>query len=73
MLPASLKTDLREHLKNVKRLHEEDLRAGNGRVYLPHALVPGLASCPFGSEKRFSPAQPDSFLNLPAGSARGLA
>jgi hypothetical protein len=38
MLPASLKADLREHLKNVKRQHEEDLRAGNGRVYLPHAL-----------------------------------
>jgi len=28
-----------EHLKGVKRLHEEDLRAGYGRVYLPHALA----------------------------------
>jgi integron integrase len=38
MLPASLKADLREHLKRVKQQHEEDLRAGHGRVYLPHAL-----------------------------------
>jgi integron integrase len=47
MLPASLKGDLREHLKKVKRLHEEDLRAGNGRVHLPYALArkyPGAAA-----------------------------
>jgi integrase len=28
-----------EHLKGVKRLHEEDLRAGYGRVHLPYALA----------------------------------
>jgi integron integrase len=47
MLPASLKEDLREHLKRTKRLHDEDLRAGNGRVHLPHALArkyPGAAA-----------------------------
>jgi hypothetical protein len=38
MLPASLKAELREHLKAVKRQHEEDLRAGYSRVYRPHAL-----------------------------------
>jgi hypothetical protein len=38
MLPSSLKADLRDHLKRVKQQHEEDLRTGNGRVYLPHAL-----------------------------------
>jgi integron integrase len=38
MLPASLKTDLREHLAKVKKQHEEDLRGGRGRVYLPDAL-----------------------------------
>ena len=47
MLPASLPADLREHLKRVKRLHEEDLKVGNGRVHLPHALArkyPGAAA-----------------------------
>lgn len=39
VLPASLKADLMEHLKGVKWLHDEDLRAGNGRVHLPHALA----------------------------------
>ena len=39
MLPGSLKADLLEHLKAVKRLHEKDLRDGNGRVHLPHALA----------------------------------
>ena len=39
MLPASLKAELMEHLKEVKRLHEADLRAGYGRVHLPYALA----------------------------------
>jgi integron integrase len=39
MLPVSLKPALMEHLKGVKRLYEEDLRRGYGRVYLPHALA----------------------------------
>jgi integrase len=39
MLPASLKADLAEHLKAVKRLHETDLQMGVGRVYLPYALA----------------------------------
>jgi integron integrase len=39
MLPASLKMDLVEHLKVVKRLHECDLKAGQGRVHLPYALA----------------------------------
>jgi integron integrase len=38
MLPASLKADLRDHLTKVRKQHEEDLRAGRGRVYLPDAL-----------------------------------
>jgi len=39
MLPASLKAELQKHLKTVKRLHEEDLGAGYGRVNLPYALA----------------------------------
>lgn len=38
MLPASAKGLLTEHLKEVERLHREDLRQGFGRVYLPDAL-----------------------------------
>ncbi|HSK80705.1 MAG TPA: integron integrase [Thermoanaerobaculia bacterium] len=39
MLPAAVKPALQEHLKEVKRLHEQDLREGYGEVYLPYALA----------------------------------
>jgi integron integrase len=39
MLPESLKQTLEVHLKRVKSIHEEDLKAGCGEVYLPYALV----------------------------------
>lgn len=39
MLPASLESPLRQHLARVKALHESDLNAGFGEVYLPHALA----------------------------------
>lgn len=38
MLPQSLKGPLRQHLAEVKLLHEADLRDGFGAVYLPYAL-----------------------------------
>jgi integron integrase len=38
MLPESLIAPLQEHLKRVKLLHEQDLAAGYGQVYLPYAL-----------------------------------
>ncbi len=38
MLAASLVAPLQEHLKRVKLLHDQDLAAGYGQVYLPHAL-----------------------------------
>jgi integron integrase len=38
MLPDSLKAKLQTHLKRVKLLHEKDLAAGQGKVYLPFAL-----------------------------------
>ena len=39
MLPAKLKQPLRLHLQKIKALHEEDLRAGFGEVFLPYALA----------------------------------
>ena len=38
MLPISLKEPLQRHLEKVEAIHEEDLRAGFGRVHLPFAL-----------------------------------
>lgn len=38
MLPDSLVDRLRAHLDRVKTLHEDDLAAGYGEVYLPFAL-----------------------------------
>ncbi|MCC6213093.1 MAG: integron integrase [Burkholderiales bacterium] len=46
MLPVALAPSLTEHLKRVKALHEQDLAAGRGAVYLPYALerkYPGAA------------------------------
>lgn len=46
MLPAALAGPLREHLKRVRDLHQQDLAAGYGAVYLPYALerkYPGAA------------------------------
>lgn len=39
MLPQSLTEPLRQHLEKVRRLHEADLAAGYGEVYLPYALA----------------------------------
>jgi integron integrase len=38
MLPKSLKSPLREHLRRVKAMHERDLGDGWGRVQMPDAL-----------------------------------
>jgi len=38
VLPQRLVPGLRRHLEEVRRVHEEDLAAGWGRVVLPHAL-----------------------------------
>lgn len=38
ILPAAMKDKLREHLKDVKILHENDLSSGHGEVHLPDAL-----------------------------------
>ena len=38
MLPQSISKALEAHLDGVKGLHEQDLKAGFGEVYLPYAL-----------------------------------
>ena len=38
ILPQSVKAKLLPHLERVKKLHEEDLAAGVGEVWLPNAL-----------------------------------
>jgi len=39
MLPEKLKPELERHLARVRLLHEQDLRAGFGEVYLPEGLA----------------------------------
>ncbi len=38
MLPESLKESLKKHLEKVRILHEQELKEGFGKVYLPFAL-----------------------------------
>jgi integron integrase len=38
IFPDRIKADTEAHLQYVKRVHQEDLRRGFGRVYLPYAL-----------------------------------
>ena len=38
LLPTTLTEPISQHLARARRLHEEDLRGGYGRVYMPYAL-----------------------------------
>jgi integron integrase len=38
VLPAALQDPLKQHLARVKVLHDQDLKEGFGRVYLPYSL-----------------------------------
>jgi site-specific recombinase XerD len=38
VFPENLKAPLRQHLKRVKIIHQNDLSEGYGNVYLPYAL-----------------------------------
>ncbi|MDY6822228.1 MAG: integron integrase [Thermodesulfobacteriota bacterium] len=38
MMPEIVISDLQQHLEKVKGLHDQDLKAGFGSVYLPYAL-----------------------------------
>ena len=46
MLPSKLRQPLRRHLEKVKVLHEQDLAAGYGEVYLPYALARKYPNAP---------------------------
>ncbi len=39
VLPKAAKNPLRDHLENVRHIHQKDLNEGCGEVYLPHALA----------------------------------
>lgn len=39
MLPAATESLLLDHLKQVRQIHQQDLRQGLGRAYLPNALA----------------------------------
>lgn len=39
VLPQRLEAALQAHLMQVRQLHQDDVRRGNGEVYLPHALA----------------------------------
>jgi integrase len=46
LLPRRLAEELRQHLHAVRRLHQQDLADGYGRVELPHALARKYRSAP---------------------------
>lgn len=46
MLPVSLIAPLKAHLEKVKILHEQDLQAGYGSVYMPYALEKKYPNAP---------------------------
>lgn len=46
MLPAKLKRPLTRHLQKVKIMHDEDLEAGFGEVFLPYALARKYPNAP---------------------------
>jgi integron integrase len=62
MLPESLEPDLLEHLGKVRRLHEKDVAAGFGAVYLPHALASKLKGA--ATEWKWQHVFPSSQLSV---------
>jgi len=48
LLPSSVKAELAAHLERVKLLHQSDLAAGAGEVYLPFALA---RKCPHAAQE----------------------
>lgn len=62
VLPGAVKERLREHLERVKALHEQDLAAGLGAVYLPDALDRKYPNAP--KEWAWQYAFPSSALSV---------
>ena len=48
MLPESIKKELNEHILQVKSLHQNDLKNGNGEVYMPNALARKYPNAAYG-------------------------
>ena len=46
MLPDALIPDLQTHLKTVSDIHQQDLKAGYGEVYLPYAIARKYPNAP---------------------------
>jgi integron integrase len=46
MLPQGIKEPLKEHLKDVQRIHQQDSKEGWGRVFLPDALARKYPNAP---------------------------
>jgi len=38
ILPKSIKSELKDHIESVKKIHEEDIKEGFDSVYMPHRL-----------------------------------
>jgi integron integrase len=71
MIPVRLADPLRQQMAKAARLHEEDLSAGAGEVFLPHALVrkaPGAAK-EFGWQYLFPATRRSLWRDELAGSA----
>ncbi len=62
VLPDSARPDLLDHLEKVRRLHEKDLAAGFGTVYLPGALDRKLPAA--GREWKWQYVFPSSVLSV---------
>ncbi len=67
MLPNVLKQPLREHLKNVRKTHRQDLTEGYGRVYMPYALASKYPNAATEWGWQFVFPQDNRFINKTTG------
>ena len=72
MIPVQLADPLRRQIEKAARIHVEDLQAGAGEVYLPHALArkaPGMTR-ELGWQYLFPAAKRSLWKDEPGGAAR---